>query len=61
MTIVVSGGYAWIADRDRVAHAHPARSRSVRTLCDRPSVDPRYAYPAAVRCEACQAVAERRA
>lgn len=55
MTVVIARGYAWIAEKDRVAHAHIARGRHTRTLCDRPALDPRYAFPAAVRCAECTA------
>lgn len=57
MTVVVSRDYVWVAERDRVAHAHVARGRSTRTLCGLPAKDPRYAYPAAVRCQQCEEVA----
>lgn len=59
MTVVVSGGYAWIAEGDAIAHARTARGRAVRTLCGRPAVDERFARPAAIRCPACQEVIDR--
>ena len=60
MTVVVSRGYQWIADSDRIAHAHPQRGRATRALCGRPAIDPRYGHPAAVRCPACQEVVDGR-
>lgn len=61
MTVVVSRGYVWVAEQDRIAHAHVARGRATRTLCGLPPRDPRYAHPAAVRCARCEAVVEGRA
>lgn len=58
MTVVVSQGFRWIADRDRVAHAHRDRGRQIRTLCGLPAIDERSAWPAAIRCDKCQEVAQ---
>lgn len=59
MTVVVSRGFVWIAEAaDRVAHAHRAKGRQTRTLCNLPARDPRYAMPAALRCAACTAIAD---
>lgn len=58
MSVVVSRGYAWIAEQDGIAHAHPARGRRVRTLCGRPAIDERYGRPTIVRCARCIAVAD---
>ena len=58
MTTIVSKGYTWIAARDGEAHAHPFRGRPTRTLCDRPAVDPRFAWPASTRCTDCTAVVD---
>lgn len=60
MSVVVAKGYAWIAERDGVAHAHLARGRATRTLCGLPALDPRFARPAAVRCSECQEVVDRK-
>lgn len=60
MTVVVARGYVWIAERDAIAHAHLARGKVTRTLCGKPALDPRYAHPAAVRCETCAQRAEGR-
>lgn len=60
MTVTVSRGYQWVADADRVAHATPARGHHTRTLCGKPVVDPRYAHPAATRCQDCDDVASAR-
>lgn len=57
MSVVVSNGYVWVADRDGIAHAHLARGRVTRTLCGEPARDPRYAHPAESRCLSCVEVA----
>jgi hypothetical protein len=44
---------AWVAGRDQVAHAQ-ARGLS-RTLCGRPLVIARWAWPATVSCADCSA------
>jgi hypothetical protein len=59
VTVIVSRGYQWVADSDRVAHAVPDRGRQLRTLCGLRPVDPRYGWPAVVRCPACQEVVDR--
>lgn len=57
MTTVIANGYRWIALADGVAHAHRTRGRAVRTLCDLPAIDERYARPPVVRCPRCMEVA----
>ena len=57
MTVTVSRGFVWVAEKDRIAHAHIARGKATRTLCGRPALDPRYAHPAATRCPECEEVA----
>lgn len=57
MTVVVSRGYVWIAEDDRIAHAHASRGHVTRTLCGRPALDARWAKPAATRCSRCEEVA----
>ena len=57
MTVTVRHGYAWIADRDRVAHARQMRGRPTRTLCGLVAIDERYAHPAATRCSTCEEAA----
>lgn len=42
---------AWLAGRDQVAHGQPAGM--TRTLCGRPAVEPRWAWPATVSCADC--------
>jgi len=58
VTIVVTKGFAWVAGPDRIAHAQRARGRAVRTLCDLPALDERFARPAALRCDRCTATAD---
>ena len=58
MTVTVSRGYVWVAEQDRIAHAHIARGRATRTLCGLPAKDPRYAHPAATRCPQCVAISD---
>lgn len=55
MSVVIDRGYVWVAERDRIAHAHIARGRATRTVCGQPAIDPRYGHPAATRCPACVA------
>jgi hypothetical protein len=59
MSVVVSQGFRWVADRDAIAHAHRDRGRQIRTLCGLPAIDERFGRPAAVRCPSCTEVAER--
>lgn len=54
MTVVVSRGYAWIADKSGLAHATLDRGRRLRTLCGIKALDERYAWPAVVKCASCQ-------
>lgn len=58
MTVVISRGYAWVADRDGIAHAQPSRGKPRLTLCRITAVDPRFAQPAVVRCPLCTEVAD---
>ena len=58
MTTVVDKGYVWIAGKDGTAHGRLWRAHAVRTLCGIPAIDPRYAWPAAVRCEECTDIAD---
>jgi hypothetical protein len=58
MTVVIRDGFRWIAEADGVAHATPQRGRALRALCGRVAVDERYGHPLAVRCSACQEVAQ---
>lgn len=58
MTVVVSSGFRWIAERDRVAHAHRLHGPVTRTLCGLPAIDERYGHPPAVRCPRCTKVAQ---
>lgn len=58
MTVVVSRGYAWIADKSGLAHAYLARGRRLQPLCGGKATDERYAWPALVKCASCQAHAD---
>lgn len=61
MTVVISRGYRWIAERDGIAHATPDRGRRhVRSLCGAPAGDERLARPAAIKCPECTEVADGR-
>lgn len=60
MTSVVAHGFLWVAAKDGISHARPARGHALQTLCGRRAVDERYGHPPAIRCDACQAIAERR-
>lgn len=42
----------WTAAQDRIAHAHV---RGPRTVCGRPAIDERHAWPKASRCPDCLA------
>lgn len=59
MTVVISKGLAWVADRDGVAHAQRSRGRPRLTLCRITAVEPRFAQPVRIRCERCTEVADR--
>jgi hypothetical protein len=59
VTVVIAKGYAWIADKDGVAHAQPSRGRPRLTLCQITAIEPRFAQPARVKCERCQEVADK--
>jgi len=59
VTVVILKGYAWVADRDGVAHAQRSRGVARFTLCGITAVEPRFAQPAAVRCPRCQEIADK--
>lgn len=59
MTVVISRGYAWVADRDGIAHAQPSRGKPRLTLCQITAVEPRFAQPARIRCDRCTEVADK--
>ena len=48
----------WIADASGEAHAHRPGDRL--TLCGRPRIDERYAWPHTSRCSECTAIVEDR-
>jgi hypothetical protein len=44
----------WIAESDGQAHAHVG-PRATRTVCGKPALSERHAWPGKTRCETCTA------